>query len=87
MPKKKKKEITTEDLAQMIAKGFTETASQKSVDALERDVNVLKQDVASIDKRLTRVEAKLDRALYKEMARLEDLIRQLARKTKVTLEY
>lgn len=87
MPKKKKKEITTEDLAQMIAKGFTETASQKSVDALEGDVNVLKQDVASIDKRLTRVEAKLDRALYKEMARLEDLIRQLARKTKVTLEY
>lgn len=114
MPKKKK-QITTEDLALMIANGFEETATKQDFSRLEKrvgglegrvgglekdmkglkqdvgglkqDVGGLKQDLEYLSERVARIEAKLDRALYQEIARLEDLIKQLARKTKVTLEY
>lgn len=83
----KKRSITLDSLARMVQKGFEETATKRDITRLDGRIDGLDGRIDEIAVRLGRVEAKLDRALYKEVARLEDLIRQLARKTHVKLEY
>ncbi|MFH1366592.1 MAG: hypothetical protein ABIH38_01210 [Patescibacteria group bacterium] len=96
--KKSKKQITLNELARMVARGFDETATKRDIAdmatkqdikdmATKQDLQVIHEELSDHGQRLSRIEAKLDRALYKEVARLEDLIRQLARKVKVKLEY
>jgi hypothetical protein len=94
--KKAKKQITLNELARMVAKGFAETATKQDIkdmatkqDIARLDARLakLEQEMKDLGQRLAAVEIKLDRALYQEISRLEDLIRQLARKAKVKLEY
>jgi len=107
MKKSRKKQMTLNELARMVAQGFSETAKKSEV-ATKNDIKSLKSRMGKFESRMgkfeskmdklggrtenleiktSRIEAKLDRALYKEMARLEELIRQIARKTKIKLEY
>jgi hypothetical protein len=91
--KKRAKNITLDDLAAMVAEGFAETATKdetatkQDITRLDKSVDGLGEDIKDVAERLGLVEAKLDRALYKEVARLESLIRQLADKMHVKLEY
>jgi len=100
MKKSRKKQMTLNELARMVAQGFSETAKKSEV-ATKNDIKSLKSRMGKFESKMdklggrtenleiktSRIEAKLDRALYKEMARLEELIRQIARKTKIKLEY
>lgn len=70
---------TKQDIADM--------ATKHDIARLDKRINGLGEDVKDVAERLGRVEAKLDRALYKEVARLEGLIRQLADKMHIKLEY
>ncbi len=72
-------EVTIEQLAQMIADGFANTATKE-------DIKGLKVDIAAIDARLGVVETKLDKALYKEIDLHERWIKQLATKVGLVLE-
>ena len=91
--KKRTKNMTLDNLAIMVAKGFEETATKKDIAdmATKQDIKELKKelkkDISGLDERLSRVEMKLDRALFKEIDRLEGLIRQLAKKVNVKLEF
>lgn len=80
--KKSKKQITLDDLAAMVADGFNETASKIAETATKQDIADMatKKDISELNERLSRVEMKLDRALFKEIDRLEGLIHQLAKK-------
>lgn len=54
---------------------------------IDKRLGKIEQEMEDHGQKLAAIEMKLDRALYREVARLEDLIRQLARKAKVKLEY
>ncbi|MDZ7798324.1 MAG: hypothetical protein U5L76_01755 [Patescibacteria group bacterium] len=100
MKKVRKKQITLNELARMVSQGFSETAKKSEtatkqnikslverMDKFESKMGKLEGKTENLETKTSRIEAKLDRALYKEMARLEELIHQIARKTKVKLEY
>ena len=76
-------EVTNEELARMIAKGFS--GVDKSLEVVGADVAILKQDMFEVKGKLSTVEAKLDRALYKELDVHERWIQQLAEKVGVVL--
>lgn len=61
-----KKQVTNEELARMIARGFSHTAT--------------KEQFEEIDARLRTVENKLDKALYTEINRLEARVKKLEEK-------
>ena len=59
--------MTLEKLAEMIAAGFEQTATKE-------DIRQLREELGLVDGRLSTVEQKLDKALYKEIVRLEEKI-------------
>lgn len=81
----------TENLAQMVATGFENTASKQDVEGVRHDVAGLHQDVENIrhdvagvrgdisklDERLIIVERKLDKALYREFERIDKLEKEM----------
>jgi len=84
--------VTNEELARMIKDGFDNTVTKQDMAAVKQDmvavkqdVSVLRQDMAEVKGRITAVEAKLDRALYKELDRYEHWIRLLAEKIGIEL--
>lgn len=87
MKKNQSQRITLEALARMTAQGFAATATKQDIIRLEKRITRLEGLAEEQGNRIAAIDAKLDRALFKEIARLEELIRQLARKTNVTLEY
>ena len=62
-----------EKQAQMIAKGFDNTANKQ-------DVDEIRSDIAKLDERLHVVEIKLDRALYTEITHIEARVKRLEEK-------
>jgi hypothetical protein len=77
------KQVTNEELARMIAKGFADTARKENT-ATKDDVKGVREDIAGIDNRLEKVEDrldivenKLDRALYHEIQRVDKLESQM----------
>ncbi len=51
-----KKNITIDDLAVMVKKGFDETAKKRDLDLLKIDVEKIKERVESIDERVENME-------------------------------
>jgi len=54
-----KKEITIEDLARMVQKGFQETAKKTDVDELKGDVGELKNRVGNIENKVNQIDRRL----------------------------
>jgi hypothetical protein len=89
-----KENLTHQDLAQaienlaiMVAEGFAEMATKSDIARLEGRIDCLEGNQHETNRRLVTVEEKMDRALYREIPRHENLIHQLADKTHVKLEY
>lgn len=77
MPKTKKKSVSNEKLADMIAKGF-ESVDEKLADkASRKDVISLEGKMGLLEDRFTIVERKLDQALYKEFQRIDKLEKRM----------
>lgn len=56
----KKEEVTLETLAQMVAKGFSNTASKNDVGELRNDVDGLKNDVDGLRNDIGDLKTKID---------------------------
>lgn len=72
-----KKEVTIEDLAVMVKRGFNETialtAKQKDLDLVKADVEDIKERVENIEKLLLKQHTFQIQELAKRVRRLEDL--------------
>lgn len=82
-----KKNITIDDLAGMVKRGFDETAKKRDLDLLKIDVDGIKKRVESIDERVKNINERVEnieklllkqhtfqiQALEKRMKRMEDL--------------
>lgn len=55
------KQITINQLAKMIKKGFDNTATKEQVDNLEKDAKVIKERLGGVEKRLENVEGRLEK--------------------------
>jgi hypothetical protein len=89
---KKTKQITIDDLANMIAEGFHGVDKrfegvETRLDGVENRLSRVEVNLDDNNKRLGKLEEKVDHILYKEIARHDNLIHQLATKTHVQLEY
>ena len=84
---RKAKETSNNELARMIAEGFSATATKNDLknvkDELKNDLKDVKDTVETIADRLRTVEAKLDRALYREIDRLEIRVKKLEQKVRI----
>lgn len=71
----KKKAVTIEDLARMVAKGFGETAGKEQVDNLERWA---KLRLDNVDRELKAIQKQLTGIVYRyEFDRLQDRVKDL----------
>lgn len=69
-----KKNITTDDLAVMVKKGFDETAKKRDLDLLRVDVHDIKERVENIEHLLLKQHSFKIQDLEKRMRRMEDLL-------------
>jgi len=75
-----KKQITIEDLAVMVQRGFEETASKTEINEGFKDVN---DRLNAIDQRLDRIENILIAGHDRRIEKLEDSVRQLILASKI----
>lgn len=70
MTKASDKDVSNEQLAEMIAKGFENTATKQDIAGLDGRLS-------GVEDRLTIVERKLDKALYREFERIDKLEKEM----------
>lgn len=68
-----KKNITIDDLAGMVKRGFDETAKKQELDLVKRDVHTIKERIENIEKILLKQHSSQIQRLEKRLKRLEDL--------------
>jgi len=76
MTKKKKKNITIDDLALMIAKGFEETAKKVDLESLEKEIDF---QFGEVNERLDRIEKVLFWDYKRRIEKLEGEVKELQR--------
>jgi len=54
------KNITIDELAQMVQEGFAKTASKEQVDRIEKDIKEIKYDLKETTKRTDKLEMQVD---------------------------
>ena len=74
MVKKLKKNISLDDLALMVAKGFEETAKKVDLESLEKEINL---QFGEVNERLDRIEKILFRDYKNRIEKLENQVKEL----------
>ena len=69
------KQVTNNDLARMIAKGFENT--QEQLDSLKDELVSIKLDIADIKKRLSKLEMRLDDFTEFQNIQIQDLQKRI----------
>jgi hypothetical protein len=91
-----KKPMTIDDLAEMVAEGFANTATKQDVSAIQQDINGVKQDLSEVKHEVLAVKSNLNNYLelserrYVELKQRDALLAQwiklVAEKTGVPVD-
>ena len=84
---KENKPMTIEGLSDIVKAGFDDMATKEDVAGLDQRLGKVESNLTDISKTVHEIEMKVDRALYKEIDRHENLLHQLEHKTHVKLEW